>query len=64
MPTTQELLKDVEEMQRRLKIASLQGAYAVIRKLAGNNGWGYREQKELLNQAEAIQWAIEELEGI
>jgi hypothetical protein len=61
MATTQELLKDVEQMQRRLKIASLQGAYAVIRKLAINKGWSYREQNELLNQAEAIQWAIDEL---
>lgn len=62
MPTTQELLKDVEVMQKRLKLASLQGAYAVIRKLATNDGWGYHAQKELLNQAEAIRWAIDELE--
>lgn len=64
MPTTQELLKDVEAMQHRLKIASLQGAFMVLRKLASGNDWEPRQRKELLNQAEAIQWAIDELEKV
>lgn len=61
MPSTQELLRDVEELQDRLKIASLQGARMIILKLSQNKDWGYKQQKELQNQVEAIQWAIDKI---
>lgn len=58
---TAEMLKDVERMQEQLKIASLQGARMIILKLSQNKDWGHKQQKELQNQAEAIQWAIDKI---
>jgi hypothetical protein len=58
--TTEELLRDVEAMQRKLRLASLEGAYQLLRKLAEKD-WEYHQRKEILNMADSARWAIDEL---
>lgn len=61
MNSTAALLKEVQDTQFKLKIMSLLGAAAIIRKLVDSKRWTYSQKKELLVQVETIQWAITEL---